>query len=255
MFENMENLKLLSASTGASRRTSHIESRKTHGFVYRTSGVGTFYFPNKHITVKENEMIFLPRGSSYDFVSVPETDCRFSAITFDADMNHPEPMIYSMENFPEARDIFYHFSDLWKLEHPSDKYKCYAMFYSLISHISTLENTDYAVKQKFQLIEPAVQYLREHIFDCNLKIDHLHLLCGISDTYFRKIFAAKFAQTPQKYIISKRLSYAKAVIDNGDYDSISEVASSVGYTDPLYFSRAFRKKYGVSPIKMNKESS
>lgn len=255
MFENMENLKLLSASTGVSKKQSHVEFRKNHSFVYRPMGAGTFYFQNKHFTVRENEMIFLPCGSSYDFISVPESDCCFCAIMFEADIHHPEPTVYSMENFPEARDIFSHFADLWKLEHPSDKYKCYAMFYSLISHISNLENTDYAAKQKFQLIAPAVQYLRDHIFDSHLKTDHLHLLCGISDTYFRKIFVAKFAQTPQKYIISKRISHAKALIDNGDFETITEVAASVGYTDPLYFSRAFRKKYGISPMKMNKESS
>ena len=33
----------------------------------------------------------------------------------------------------------------------------------------------------------------------------------------------------------------KSIIDGGYFDTITEVASSVGYSDPLYFSRAFKK--------------
>ena len=91
------------------------------------------------------------------------------------------------------------------------------------------------------------------IYDCDLKAEILPQLCGISGTYFRKIFQANYSVTPQKYILSKRLAHAKNIIDNGDYDTISEIAASVGYSDPLYFSRAFKKKYGISPSQYSKD--
>ena len=53
--------------------------------------------------------------------------------------------------------------------------------------------------------------------------------------------------TPQKYIITKRLSYAKAILDSGNFETIAQVAAAAGYTDPLYFSQSFRKKYGFPP--------
>ena len=59
--------------------------------------------------------------------------------------------------------------------------------------------------------------------------------------------------SPQKYIQNMRLSQAKPIIDNGDFDTISELAFSTGYNDPLYFSRAFKKKYGVSPLNYAKQ--
>lgn len=85
------------------------------------------------------------------------------------------------------------------------------------------------------------------MYDCSLNIHKLHNLCDISDTYFRQIFVLKFGTTPQKYITSRRLSHAKSIIDSGDFHTISEVAASVGFSDPLYFSKVFKKMYGVSP--------
>ena len=99
------------------------------------------------------------------------------------------------------------------------------------------------------MITPAVDYIKKHIYDADLKTDNLHQLCGISGTYFRKIFLANFGTNPQSYILKRRLSHAKALLDSGDFTTISELAASVGYTDPLYFSRVFKKKYGESPSK------
>jgi AraC-like DNA-binding protein len=53
--------------------------------------------------------------------------------------------------------------------------------------------------------------------------------------------------TPQEYILSKRLFHARSIIAGGDFDTVAEVAFSVGFTDPLYFSKAYKKAYGISP--------
>ena len=175
------------------------------------------------------------------------------SINFHADLSEAKPTVYSLKDFPEADYMCSHFSDLWKLGNQADKYKCLSMFYNLLSYISNIENLNYSDKRKFEIINPAVTYLKAHIFDCSLKIEKLHQLCGISDTYFRKIFTLKFGVNPQKYVITKRISQAKSLIDNCDFDTINEVALSVGYNDPLYFSKTFKKKYGISPSSVNKE--
>jgi len=70
----------------------------------------------------------------------------------------------------------------------------------------------------------------------------------------KDLFLKEFGVNPSQYITEKRLSQAKSLIDNGDFDSISEIALSVGYSDPLYFSRQFKKKYGISPLNMSKRT-
>ncbi len=253
MFDNIENLQLVTSSVGVARKSEKVSNKKRHSFVFRLSGHKLYDFGEKTLAMKPGDMIFLPQGCSYRHETITEEDCNYMSISFNADIANPTPMLWSLENFTEADYLCNHFADLWNLGTQSERYKCYALFYSLLSYVSGIETLKYADRRKFECIEPSVIYLKSHIFDTDLKADDLHKLCGISDTYFRKIFTSKYGTTPQKYIINKRLSYAKNIIDSGDFENIAEVALSVGYNDSLYFSKAFKKKYGFPPSKINKE--
>lgn len=251
MFENMENLKIVSSLHQHSKKNSKIESRSGHGFVIRLSGAVRYDFEDKSITVNAGEMIFIPRGTCYEYTTLSEKSL-YTSINFTADIDNAVVRLYSMDNFCEAEYINEKFSDMWKFGTYSDKYKCLSMFYSLVAYVSDIEHLDYSQKKKFHIIEPAVDYLKKHIYDLSLTAEKLHLMCGISDTYFRRIFISRFRTTPQSYIISKRISHAKSIIESGDFETIKEVAYMVGYSDPLYFSKVFRKIYGISPSQVNR---
>ncbi len=254
VFENMENLKIVSSLRQNSKKNSKIESRSSHGFLIRLSGAVRYDFEDKSITVNAGEMIFIPQGTNYEYTTLSEKSL-YTSINFRADIENAEVRLYSMDSFCEAEYINDKFSDIWKFGTYSDKYKCLAMFYNLVSYVSNIEHLDYSQKKKLHIIEPAVDYLKKHIYDPLLTADKLHLMCGISDTYFRKIFISRFGTTPQKYIISKRISHAKSIIESGDFETVKEVAYFVGYRDPLYFGKVFRKTYGMSPTQVNKQSS
>jgi AraC-like DNA-binding protein len=49
-----------------------------------------------------------------------------------------------------------------------------------------------------------------------------------------------------QYLTTHRLNRSREILEDGRVP-ISEVAKGVGYSDPLYFSRAFRKRFGSSP--------
>ena len=247
MFKNIENLKIEDISKGVSKNKSSVYCRKAHTFIFRTVGCMRYVFSNYHIDVNAGEVIFLPKGSSYDYVSLTDTSCEYVAIRFDAELSGILPSVHPLDRFQELEEFTNNLTDLWKFGGQHEHYKCYSLFYNLLAYLEGLENQSYADKRNFHIISPAVSYLKKHIYDCNLKTETLHNLCGISGTYFRKIFQANYGTSPQKYILTKRLSRAKSIIDNGDFDTISEIATAVGYSDPLYFSRAFRKMYGVSP--------
>ena len=251
MLENMENLKIISSLRQHSKKTSKIEARSGHGFVIRLSGSVRYDFADNSITVNEGEMIFIPQGTSYRYTTLSENSL-YTSINFKADIENAEVKLYSMDNFYDADYISDKFSDMWKFGTYSDKYKCMSMFYGLVSYVANIEHSSYSDKHKYHIIDPAVEYLKKHIYDSTLKTDKLHNLCGISDTYFRKIFISRFRTNPQNYIISKRISHAKSIIDSGDYETIKEVAYMVGYSDPLYFGKAFKKIYGTSPSELNK---
>ena len=55
-----------------------------------------------------------------------------------------------------------------------------------------------------------------------------------------------------QYILSKRLYNAKILLQNTDYN-VTEIAEIIGYDNPLYFSRIFKKAKGISPSEYRKK--
>ncbi len=247
MFKNIENLKILRITKGTSKNRASVVCRKNHAFVLRTAGVSRHTFSAHCIDTHTGKILFLPQGASYEMTTLSDTPCTYVSVIFEAEIEDAVPAVYAFDGFQEADTFESVLADLWKFGSAAEHYQCYSIFYSLLAYIQNLENLTYADKKHFSIIAPAVSYLKKHLYDCDLKIETLPQLCGVSGTYFRKLFRARYAVSPQNYILGKRLSHAKTIIDSGDFDTFSEIAVSVGYTDPLYFSRAFKKKYGVSP--------
>jgi len=252
MFGNIENLKVLSALHRTSKSYGKVEERKAHSFNIRVRGSMEYVFEDKKILVNEGEMIFLPKGSRYEYKKTSEEDTVCTVINVEGDFGDMEPVSYFIKDFYDAEHIMYHFADLWKFGNQSQKYQCLSLMYGLLAYISNIEALQYQDKKKFDVIEPAVAYLQRHIYDGNLKIDELHQLCGISNTYFRKIFISRFGTSPKDYVVGKRFSYAKSIIDSGEFNTVKELAMMVGYNDPLYFGKVFKQHFGVSPANMNR---
>ena len=242
-----DDVKIISSVHRASKPYGKIESRLTHGFIFRIKGKTEYLIEGKRVTLRSGELILLPKGTPYEYTVEASENSLYTSINFQATLANPSVRVYSFAAFHNAAHIAQSFTELWKFGSESDKYKCMSMLYDLLSHLVTFENLDSEDKRKHRLIEPALEYLKRHAYDSDFKIEKLHSLCGISDTYFRRIFESKFGMSPRAYLQNERVSYAKSLIESGDFERISEVSEAVGYNDPLYFSKAFKKFYGISP--------
>ncbi len=253
LFDNIENLKILSVLHRPNKPYVKKENRKTHSFFIRVRGAVEYDFCGRKMLAREGELMFMPKGASYTARTLAE-GTMYTAIHFEGDFAvEPRPGVYSLESFPEADYMASCLSDLWNFGTQAERYRCVSLVYSLLAHLSATENAGYAERNKFRIIDPAADYLKAHIYDSDLKIHKLPRLCGISETYFRQIFISRFGTAPQSYVLSKRLAHAKSIISSGDFNSIGEVALAVGFRDPLYFSKVFRKAYGMPPSGMNKD--
>lgn len=246
MLINIENLKLLDIINGISIQQRIFKNRFSHAFVFKINGESVYEFENSSLLLKKDEMLFIPKDSSYCVKRISEKS-EYVLINFDADIHSDAAKVYSLDKYSGLSYIYENLAKLWLFGAKTEKYKCYSVLYNILAFISAKEKLQYSYVEKFEKIEGVINYLHSNIFNYDLKVDDLHLLCNISDTYFRKIFKANFGVAPKEYIINKRLSRALSIIISGDYNSISEVALSVGYSDALYFSRIFSKKYGICP--------
>ena len=73
----------------------------------------------------------------------------------------------------------------------------------------------------------------------------------ISTNWFIRNFKQYMKISPAQYILSLRMVNAQSLLENTEYN-IGEIAEIVGYDNPLYFSRVFKKEYGVSPAQYRK---
>ena len=250
MFNFIEDANITSSFHLQTKPYGKIQNRKTHAFIFRISGETEYDFGDKKLLLSPNNVIFLPQGASYEYRPLQNVTL-YTSINFTATIDNPTPAIFSLDDFYEKNFIYESFADLWKFGATHDRYKCLSVFYNFLSYLSRIEHLNHLDKNKHYMIEPAIEYLKSHLFDCHLKIDNLSRLCCISDTYFRKIFLSRFGVSPKEYVLNQRISHAKSIIESGEVDSISEASKMVGYKDALYFSKAFKKIYGISPSTVN----
>lgn len=94
-------------------------------------------------------------------------------------------------------------------------------------------------------IDRATTYFNEH-YNEQINIDEYARKNNVSTSGFIRNFKMCTGSTPMQYILSKRIYNAEILLRNPDYN-VSEVARIVGYENPLYFSRAFKKIKGIAP--------
>lgn len=69
---------------------------------------------------------------------------------------------------------------------------------------------------------------------------------GMSPNYFRRLFTATLGCSPHAYLERLRLRQARYLMQSTDWQ-IKRVAAEVGYQDPLYFSRLYRRFWRRPP--------
>lgn len=251
MIECLDGVKIVSSFHNSNKPYGKIQNRATHGFIFRIKGSVEYILNDKVLVADEGCTIFLPKGLSYEYRTKDE-ETLYTSINFEANIENAEIKVYSLEDFRSTGFIFQNFSELWKFGTTADKYNCLSVFYELLSYISRVEHATTTEERNYNIIQPAIDYIKKNIYSSNFKISKLHRMCGISDTYFRRIFTARYNISPKEYVLRERISHAKTIIENGEYETIGAVAESVGYNDPLYFSKAFKQYYGISPSSINK---
>jgi AraC-like DNA-binding protein len=94
-------------------------------------------------------------------------------------------------------------------------------------------------------VRATIAHMRQH-FATPLRIETLASMADLSTSQYAVRFRELTGDSPKNYLMRLRIHRATQLLDTTS-DSISEVARSVGYDDPLYFSRAFRRLHEVSP--------
>ncbi|QMV64998.1 AraC family transcriptional regulator [Pseudomonas berkeleyensis] len=94
-------------------------------------------------------------------------------------------------------------------------------------------------------IEAVQAVMREHLHD-SLNLDELAAQFKLSRFHFAKTYRALTGHAPIQDFIQLKMALACRLLDRGDME-VRQVAEQLGYDDPYYFSRLFRKVVGMAP--------
>ena len=100
-------------------------------------------------------------------------------------------------------------------------------------------------------IERAAAYFNEN-YNTKISIDDYAESLHISTNWFIHNFKQYTGMSPAQYILSLRMVNAQSLLERTTYN-IKEISEIVGYENPLYFSRVFKKEIGKSPAQYRKE--
>ena len=92
------------------------------------------------------------------------------------------------------------------------------------------------------------QYLSSHYAE-KISLDLIARNMYLSSAYISKIFTKKrLVKLQSSYLIKMRLERARIQLESDNGQSIKAISNSVGYDDVYYFSKLFKKYYGMSPV-------
>lgn len=212
----------------------------------------TYYSSNgKEILSDCFHPVLLPKGCSYSWKCVESGECII--IEFDASETFDEIFSFNLSDSNYILDNFAKIEKLMNFKNTNTKLESLYLLYGILIFLMKSLRKDYVPKQKQALIEPAINYVAEHYQNCDINNDFLAKLCGMSTVYFRKTFEKVYGTSPIKYLHDFRIKKAKSILQS-DFESIGQVAESVGYGSIYHFSKMFKQYTGVSPSKYVKNS-
>jgi AraC-like DNA-binding protein len=94
----------------------------------------------------------------------------------------------------------------------------------------------------------------DHHFLQNPEIKQVALESSMSEFHFYRCFKQVTGSTPYQYMLEKRLAYSRELLAEKRL-LVSQIATQCGFPDVFTFSKAFKRKYGVSPTKFEERGS
>lgn len=241
----IDNIQLLSVLPLVSPPKLYNPSRPSHALVFRHCGAIDYDFGTWQTRQEPGEVLLIPKGTSFTATQVGHTESKYTVINFQGDFSVTE--VKKLILGEEIVKVYAWLDRCAAMDPDRDRYWILSDFYRIIAQLAQQEQTNYYSQGSLSLLAPALEILQKDLFSSELKVGQLHVACGISDTYFRSLFAARYGVSPKKYILDRRLIHAKQLLDSGECSKVSDAARLSGFEDPLYFSRAFKARYGYPP--------
>lgn len=99
-----------------------------------------------------------------------------------------------------------------------------------------------------KIIKVFESYVIEHLSDCDFTVEDICRQMGVGYTSFYRKIKTTTGKTPIDLITEIRLRKAREYLDSGNF-TVSQVGYMTGFSSPSYFTKVYKKHFGVTPGK------
>ena len=237
--------------------------RVDYQLIYISAGKAHFHFDNKDnetIITAGNMILFRPKElQKYEYYGNDKTEVYWVHFTGGDVKNilRKYGIKDNMRTFFVGTSLEYErifkrmISELQRCQEDYEEILTLLMRHLLISiHRDLLKEQKLSDIYLDNEMDMAAQYFNDN-YNADINIEKYAQSRGMSISWFIRNFKKYTGTTPMQYIVSTRIANAQLLLETTQY-SISEIASIVGYDNPLYFSRLFHKQKGFSPSEYRK---
>lgn len=222
-------------------------------FEHVLEGKGYIETPKRTYTVCAGDLYFLNKGQYHiyypdhrtpfkkEFIVIrgPLTDSLVSLFKIDSSV-----IVRHMDVSPLFHRIFENLKHQETL--PNDELE------SLIFQLFQLIRTpDSGMEFKNDLAVLIMDYLYDHIQE-NLNMPRLSSDLNISESAAHHAFTKRYGTSPMKFFMSIKLDYAQQLLLLQSQEPVSAIARRLSFEDENYFSKCFKRKFGVTPSQFRK---
>ena len=223
--------------------------QKAHTIHYIIRGSGFLEVNGKRYRINSGESFLIYPNTRVKYYPDPHDPWQYLWVNFTGDDTDE---LLAMTAFPEnpvcaASDKLLSIFNSFSMNH---KYKYIqlrntGLLYTMMSEYMELHPTS-NVQNTTDYIYRAKKYISANSYRCDFGVTELADAVGVERSYLYRLFCKKCGKTPKEYITDVRMKNAADMLQNGTAQ-VKLIAYSVGFEDPLYFSKVFKKHFGVSP--------
>ena len=225
---------------------------------YVTKGYGTFKFNGKVYTLKKGDIFILLKGMQVEYVASIDDPWEYYWIGFSGSnaneyLNRTSitnSCVANCEENSKIPQIILNMCEISKTYNPSKSddilllKELYSLLYALIEEFP--KPFEYKDKELHTYIQDALNFINSNYMH-SITVQEIADYVNLSRSYLYKMFIKNLGISPQRYLINLRMYKATLLLKSTKLP-IGEVASNVGYSDSLLFSKTFSKHFSMSPL-------
>lgn len=217
------------------------------------SGEGIVKYNGKKLTLKPGYIYLIPTGLRYSYLC----ESQMSKLFFHINIYKPDGYdIFS--NLEDCVEIKYDLESIKKLKQiymgktVSKTLQLKMELYSVTSMLISTLKLDAAASEVYSpVVQKAIDYIQLNLSD-NLTVTELCKKLYISESTLRKRFKKEVGITIGRYIDDLLFFTAQKLLQKSEW-SIGQISESLGFCDQFYFSRRFKERYQITPLKYRKK--